>query len=224
MVGIYWGKGSRSAIQNQLYPETLLHLRIVLRYCAPPRAPLKEKVQVRGDLCSRGWTLTPRRVDAPPRRVAPATPSTPPLRKHRCRPPAPRRLSTWAAPRSQPQAEAWIPAVGRRKHSSTWVNWVLTRAYARSNDDAVTTQGSTSHTIVIPLGVVDARARVHQDGTVRLLGHRGHPLPRRLATAAWGVLFTWMLQQDDEEPTLGQTMIDPDAWHETFAHRLQGAA
>lgn len=78
--------------------------------------------------------------------------------------------------------------------------------------------------IIIPLGVVDARARVHQDGTVRLLGHRGHPLPRRLATAAWGVLETWMLQQGDEDPMLGQTMIDPDAWHEMFGHRLQGAA
>ena len=97
-------------------------------------------------------------------------------------------------------------------------------AYARSNDVAMTTQNSPSHTIVIPLGVVDARARVHQDGTVRLLGHRGHPLQRRLATAAWGVLSTWMLQQDHEDPASGQTMIDPDAWHEMFGHRFQGAA
>ena len=88
----------------------------------------------------------------------------------------------------------------------------------------MTTQNSPSHVIVIPLGVADARARVHQDGTVRLLGHRGHPLPRRLATAAWGVLSTWMLEQDDEDPASGQTMIDPDAWHETFAHRFATAA
>lgn len=88
----------------------------------------------------------------------------------------------------------------------------------------MTTQDSPSHTIVIPLGVVDARARVHQDGTVRLLRHRGHPLPRRLATAAWGVLSTWMLEQDHEDPASGQTMVHPDAWHEMFAHRLQGAA
>ena len=42
--------------------------------------------------------------------------------------------------------------------------------------------------------------------------------------AAWGVLETWMLQQGDEDPMLGQTMIDPDAWHETFAHRFATAA
>lgn len=86
------------------------------------------------------------------------------------------------------------------------------------------TQNSTSHTIVIPLGVVDARARVCQDGTVRLLGHRGHPLPRRLATAAWGVLSTWMIDRDGDDLVSGQTVIDPDARHEMFAHRLQGAA
>lgn len=93
--------------------------------------------------------------------------------------------------------------------------------YARSNDAVMATE---PHLIAIPLGVVDVRARVHQDGTVRLLGHRGHPLPRRLAAAAWGVLSTWMLQQDDEDPASGQTMIDPDAWHETFAHRFATAA
>lgn len=88
----------------------------------------------------------------------------------------------------------------------------------------MTTQNSPSCTVVIPLGVVDARARVHLDGTVRLLGHRGHPLPRRLATAAWGVLSTWMLQQDHDDPAFGQTMVDPVMWREMFAHRLQGAA
>lgn len=88
----------------------------------------------------------------------------------------------------------------------------------------MTNQNSPTATITIPLGVVDARARVHQDGTVRLLGHRGHPLPRRLATAAWGVLSTWVFQQDDEDPASGQTMISPHAWREVFGHRLQGAA
>lgn len=85
------------------------------------------------------------------------------------------------------------------------------------------TQNSTSHTIVIPLGVVDARARVHQDGTVRLLGHRGHPLPRRLASAAWGVLSTWMIDQDDDSPMSGSTMIPVDGWRELFGQRLQVA-
>lgn len=90
----------------------------------------------------------------------------------------------------------------------------------------MTTQNTHTHThtIVIPLGVVDARARIALDGTVRLLGHRGHPLPRRLATAAWGVLETWMLQQDGDDPASGQTMIDPVGWHETFGHRLQAMA
>ena len=83
------------------------------------------------------------------------------------------------------------------------------------------TQNST---ITIPLGVVDARARIAPDGSVRLLGHRGHPLPRRLATAAWGVLETWMLEQDGEDPATGQTMIDPVGWHETFGGRLQALA
>ncbi|WP_087484639.1 hypothetical protein [Brachybacterium massiliense] len=87
----------------------------------------------------------------------------------------------------------------------------------------MTTENTLAHTIVIPLGVVDARARVHQDGTVRLLGHRGHPLPRRLVTAAWGVLSTWMIDRDGEDPASGQTMVDPVAWQEMFAHRLQGA-
>ena len=83
---------------------------------------------------------------------------------------------------------------------------------------------TTQNTIVIPLGVVDARARIAPDGTVRLLGHRGHPLPRRLATAAWGVLGTWMLEQDGEEPATGQTMIDPIGWHEMFGSRLEALA
>lgn len=98
---------------------------------------------------------------------------------------------------------------------------MLTRGDARSNDAVMTTENTFAHTITIPLGVVDARARIALDGTVRLLGHRGHPLPCKLATAAWGVLSTWMIEQDGDDPAAGQTMVDPDGWRELFAHRLQ---
>ncbi|ATG51173.1 hypothetical protein CFK38_06265 [Brachybacterium vulturis] len=86
------------------------------------------------------------------------------------------------------------------------------------------TENTFTHTIVIPLGVVDARARITPDGTVRLLGHRGHPLPRKLATAAWAVLSTWMIEQDGDDPATGQTMVDPVGWGELFSHRLQAPA
>ena len=88
----------------------------------------------------------------------------------------------------------------------------------------MTTENTSTHIVRIPLGVADARARIALDGTVRLLGHRGRPLNRKLATAAWGVLSTWMIEQDGDDPVAGQTMIDPAMWREMFGHRLQPVA
>lgn len=88
----------------------------------------------------------------------------------------------------------------------------------------MTTENTFTHTITIPLGVVDARAHVHRDGTVHLDGTEGHPLPHRLTRAAWTVLETWMVEQDDDSPMTGSTMIPMDGWRELFAHRLQPVA
>lgn len=60
-------------------------------------------------------------------------------------------------------------------------------------------------------------------GTVVLDGHDGHPLPLVLTSAAWGVLETWMLEQDDDNPMSGSTVIPMDGWRELFGHRLQVA-
>lgn len=87
------------------------------------------------------------------------------------------------------------------------------------------TENTLAHTIRIPLGVLDARAHVHEDGTVTIGGHDGYPLPRRLTSAVWTVLETWMVERDDYGDGLtGSTVIPMDGWCELFAHRLQPVA
>lgn len=87
----------------------------------------------------------------------------------------------------------------------------------------MTTENTLAHTITIPLGVLDTRVHVHEDGTVMLDGHDGHPLPRRLTSVAWTALSTWMIEQDDDSPMSGSTMIPMDGWRELFGQRLQVA-